>query len=50
MEIRRLQKMSVVALIVSILPFATFVPALFNMELTDKVRSIWAGVNIFSVL
>ena len=50
MEIRRLQKLSVVALIVSILPLATFVPALFNMELTDKVRSIWAGVNIFSVL
>lgn len=49
MEIRKLQKLSVVALIISILPLATFVPTLFNMELTDKVRSIWAGVNIFSV-
>lgn len=49
MENKRLQKLSVAALLVSILPLATFVPALFNMELTDKVRSIWTGVNIFSV-
>lgn len=49
MENKRLQKLSVVALVVSILPLATFVPTLFNIALTDNVRSIWAGVNIFSV-
>ena len=49
MDNKRLQKISVAALIISILPLAAFVPTLFNMVLTDIVRSIWAGVNIFSV-
>lgn len=49
MENKRLQKLSVAALIVSILPLATFVPTLFNMVLADNIRSIWAVVNIFSV-
>lgn len=43
------KKLSVAALIFSILPLATFVPTLFNMTLTDNVSSIWAGVNILSV-
>lgn len=50
MENKRLQKLSIAALIVSILPLATFVPSLFHMALTDNVYFIWAGVNIFSVL
>lgn len=49
MENKRLQKLSVVALIISILPLATFIPVLFHITLTDGMRSIWAGVNIFSV-
>ena len=49
MDNKRLQKISVAALVISILPLAAFVPTLFNMVLTDIVRSIWAGVNIFSV-
>ena len=49
MENKRLQRLSVAALIVSILPLATFVPTLFNMVLTNNIRSIWAVVNIFSV-
>lgn len=49
MENKRLQKLSVAALIISILPLATFIPLLFNMVLADNVRSIWAVVNIFSV-
>lgn len=49
MKNKRLQKLSVAALIVSILPLATFVPALFNMVLANNIRSIWAAVNIFSV-
>lgn len=49
MENKRFQKLSTAALIVSILPLATFVPTLFHMTLGDSVRSILAGVNIFSV-
>ena len=47
MENKRLQKLSAAVLIVSILPLATFVPALFNMVPTNNIRSIWAVVNIF---
>lgn len=50
MENKKLQKLSVMALIISILPLATFVPTLFHITLADNVRSILAGVNIFSVL
>lgn len=49
MENKRLQKLSVAALIVSILPLATFVPTLFNIVLANNIHSIWAVVNIFSV-
>lgn len=49
MKNKRLQKLSVAALIVSILPLATFVPTLFNMMLANNIRSVWAVVNIFSV-
>lgn len=50
MENKRLQKLSVAALIISVLPLVTFIPVLFHVTLTDGIRSIWAGVNIFSVL
>ena len=49
MENKKSQKLSVTALINSMLPLATFVPRLFNMALTDTVRSIWVGTNILSV-
>ena len=49
MENKKSQKLSVTALIISMLPLATFVPRLFNMALTDTVRSIWVGTNILSV-
>lgn len=50
MENKKLQKLSVAALMISILPLATFVPTLFQITLADNVRSILAGINIFSVL
>lgn len=50
MENKKLQKLSIIALIVSILPLATFVPTLFYMALSDGVRSILAGVNIFAAI
>lgn len=49
MENKKLQKLSVVALIISVLPLATFIPVLFQITLTDGVRSVWAGLNILSV-
>lgn len=48
MENKRLQKLSAAALGFSILPLAAFVPIIFNMTLADNVRSVWAGINIFS--
>lgn len=47
MENKRLQKLSAAALIISILPLAAFIPTLIHITLSDNVRSILAGVNIF---
>ena len=49
MENKKFQKLSAAALIISIIPLITFIPILFNITLTDGVRSIWAGANILSV-
>lgn len=49
MERKKLQKLSVTALIFSVLPLATFIPALLHITLTDSVRSIWAAINISAV-
>jgi len=49
MENKKFQKLSVAALIISVLPLATFIPVLFHITLTDRVRSVWAGANILSV-
>lgn len=50
MENKRLKKLSVIALVISVLPLVTFIPALLNITLSDEVRSVWAGVNILSIL
>ena len=47
MENKGLEKLSIEALVISILPLAAFVPTLFNIVLTNNIRSIWAVVNIF---
>ena len=49
MENKKFQKLSVAALIISVLSLATFIPVLFHITLTDGVRSVWAGANILSV-
>lgn len=49
MEVKRLQRLSVAALIISVLPLATFIPVFLNITLTDGGRSVWAGINILSV-
>ncbi|TWH77759.1 hypothetical protein LY60_03268 [Sedimentibacter saalensis] len=49
-ENKKLQKLSVAALVVSALPLATFLPTLLKITLSEGVRSIWAGANIVFVL
>ena len=49
MNQKKFQKLSVVALIISLLPLVTFIPVLLHITLTDGVRSAWAGVNIFCI-
>lgn len=43
MNQKKFQKLSVVALIISLLPLVTFIPVLLHITLTDGVRSAWAG-------
>lgn len=50
MNNKKLQKLSIASLIVSVLPLATFIPVLLKITLPDGVRTIWAGINIISVL
>ncbi|AFA50185.1 hypothetical protein [Acetobacterium woodii] len=47
---RKLQKVSVVTLIVSALPLATFIPVLLKITLLDGTRGIWSVANIVFVL
>ena len=47
---KKLQKLSLAALIVSLLPLATLVPVFLKVTLPDGVRSVWAIVNIASAL
>lgn len=50
MEKKKLQSISIAALIVSILPLATLIPSFLHLSLADGVRTVWAGANIVSVL
>ena len=50
MENRKFKKLSIAAVVISVLPLATFIPSLLNITLSNGVRSVWAGVNIASVL
>ena len=50
MENKKFKKLSIAAVVISVLPLATFIPSLLSITLSDGVRSVWAGVNILSVL
>lgn len=50
MEKKKYQKLSVTALIISVLPLVSLIPALLHIKLADSVRSAWAGINIFCVI
>ena len=47
---KKLQKLSLAALIVSLLPLATLVPVFLEIALPDGVRTVWAVCNIVLVL
>ena len=50
MEKKKLQSISIAALIVSILPLATLIPSFLHDSLADGIRTVWAGANIVFVL
>ena len=47
---KKLQKLSLAALIISLLPLATFVPVFLKITLPDGVRMVWAICNIVLAL
>lgn len=47
---KKLQKLSLAALIVSLLPLATLVPVFLKITLPDGVRMVWAICNIVFAL
>ena len=47
---KKLQKLSLAALLVSLLPLATLVPVFLKITLPDGVRTVWAICNIVLAL
>ena len=47
---KKLQKLSLAALIVSLLPLATLVPVFLEIALPDGARTVWAVCNIVLIL
>ena len=50
MEKKKLQSISIAALIVSLLPLAARIPSFLHLSLSDGIRTVWAGANIVFVL
>jgi len=50
MENKKMKSLSIVALIVSVLPVATLIPAFFKITLSDGVRTVLMVLNIVFVL
>lgn len=50
MEKKKLQSVSIAALIVCILPLAALAPSFLHLSLSNGVRTAWAGANIVFVL
>ena len=50
MEKKKLQSISIVALFISMLPFATLIPVFLQIKLPDGLRTVWSGVNIVCVI
>lgn len=47
---KKLQKLSLAALMISVLPLATLIPVFLKITLPDGVRTVWAVCNIVLVL
>ena len=50
MENKKRKTLSMTALIVSILPVATFVPVFLKITLPEGVNTVWAGANVASAV
>ena len=50
MEKKRLQIMSMIAFVISVIPFATLIPVFLKIVLPDGLRTVWGGVNIACVI
>ena len=50
MENKEVNKASIVAIIISILPILTLIPVFLQITLSDGVRLVWVGFNIICVL
>ena len=50
MEKKKLQNISIAALIISVLPFATLIPVFLQIVLPDGLRTVWSGVNSACVI
>ena len=50
MKKKKLQSVSIAALIVSILPLAALAPSLLHFSLSAGIRTAWAGANIVFAL
>ena len=50
MEKKKLQNISIAALIISVQPFTTLIPVFLQIVLPDGLRTVWGGVNIVCVI
>ena len=50
MENKKLKKLSIAALIVSVLPLTTLVPVFLKLTLPESVNTAWAGMNVACVV
>ena len=50
MEKKKLQNISIVALIISLLPFVTLIPVCLQIVLPDGLRTVWGCANIACVI
>ena len=50
MEKKKLKKLSIAALIVSVFPLTTLVPVFLKFTLPESVNSAWAGMNVACVV
>lgn len=50
MENKKLENLSIVALVVSVLPLTTLVPVFLKLTLPEGVNTAWAGINVACVV